>query len=168
MRAILWAEFRQVLRRPTMYLLMLFLTVLFAAAFGQQVTQDRTVPVFSEEMDQEEVDRMVERLSGYEPASFEAVEADEALRKIDAGEADIALELTEEGYRLLATDRATDVSMVEQLVRGVLEQQRWISRAAERAESTAGESGKRCGGISEATSPGAVGHHLPHRRRLPL
>ena len=59
----------------------LFLTVLFAAAFGQQVTQDRTVPVFSEEMDQEEVDRMVERLSGYEPASFEAVEADEALRK---------------------------------------------------------------------------------------
>ncbi len=168
MRAILWAEFRQVLRRPTMYLLMLFLTVLFAAAFGQQVTQDRTVPVFSEEMDQEEVDRMVERLSGYEPASFEAVEADEALRKIDAGEADIALELTEEGYRLLATDRATDVSMVEQLVRGVLEQQRWISRAAGRAESTAGESGKRGGGISEATSPGAVGHHLPHRRRLPL
>ncbi|MGB0090629.1 MAG: hypothetical protein WBP80_14280, partial [Planifilum fulgidum] len=65
MRAILWAEFRQVLRRPTMYLLMLLLTVLFAATFGQQVTQDRTVPVFSEEMDQEDVDRMVERLSGY-------------------------------------------------------------------------------------------------------
>ena len=65
MRAILWAEFRQVLRRPAMYLLTFFLTVLFAAAFGQQVTQDRTVPVFSEEMDQEEVDRMVERLSGY-------------------------------------------------------------------------------------------------------
>lgn len=131
MRAILWAEFRQVLRRPTMYLLMLLLTVLFAATFGQKVTQDWTIPVFSEEMDQEEVDRMVERLSGYEPASFEAVEADEALRKIDAGEADIALELTEEGYRLLATDRATDVSMVEQLVRGVLEQERRLNRAAE-------------------------------------
>src|SRR5690606_23347082 len=61
MRAILWAEFRQVLRRPTMYLLMLFLTVLFAATFGQQVTQDWTIPVFSEEMDQGEVDRLVER-----------------------------------------------------------------------------------------------------------
>src|SRR5690606_34161663 len=131
MRAILWAEVRQVLRRPTMYLLMLLLTVLFAATFGQQVTQDRTVPVFSEEMDQEEVDRMVERLSGYEPASFEAVEADEALRKIDAGEADIALELTEAGYRLLAPHRAMDVSVVEQLVRGVLEQERRLNRAAE-------------------------------------
>ena len=131
MRAILWAEFRQVLRRPTMYLLMLLLTVLFAATFGQKVTQDWTIPVFSEEMDQGEVDRLVERLNGYKPDSFEAVEADEALRKIDAGEADIALELTEEGYRLLATDRATDVSMVEQQVRGLLEQERRLNRAAE-------------------------------------
>lgn len=131
MKAILWAEFHQVLRRPTMYLLTFFLTVLFAAMFGQQVMKERIVPVFSKEMDAKEVGRLVERLNEREPVSFKPVEADKALRQINAGEADIALELTEEGYRLLTTGRAPDVSMVEQQVRGVLEQQRWISRAAE-------------------------------------
>ncbi len=132
MRAILWAEIRQLRRQPGMYLLMTLLTLLFAIAFGQSTISELVIPVFSEELQVDQVEEVLKKLNQREERIlFQWADAEEAKEQVDSGRAEAAVELTEKGYRLYMTGQTLYTSLVEQSLVQVIGHENWINTLAD-------------------------------------
>ncbi|KGA97485.1 hypothetical protein AJ85_01955 [Alkalihalobacillus alcalophilus ATCC 27647 = CGMCC 1.3604] len=114
MRAIIWGEWKQVLRNPLSLIGTIFLTVIFAIVMGQGgSTAEKTVPIFSNSLSEEQLMAEVNKLNEGKALRFE-IRSETNIRSGLANQAyDLAVHLEEQSYQLFLSRQSEYKSLVE-------------------------------------------------------
>lgn len=128
MRTVLWGEFREFVRNPGMFLMMVGLTLAFAVAIGFFSQQSLLVPVYGD-IEESEAQVLIERLNENDAYDFQWESEDSALQKVRSGHADLALELLENDYRFKIAAHTESTVVVNQYVAQIFEEEQTIQLA---------------------------------------
>lgn len=128
MKSVLWAQFLKDKRNPLLILLFIAGSIVATLILGGGVQSVTTVAIFSEEANASEIEEKWEALLNTNDSfKFEIVDPEEAREDVRDGSSDVAVNLSEDDYRLLVSKRMPGVSYVEQHVASVFQQEVQIS-----------------------------------------
>ncbi|MEC0284012.1 ABC transporter permease [Terribacillus saccharophilus] len=128
MKSVLWAQFLKDKRNPLLILLFIAGSIVATLILGGGVQSVTTVAIFSEEANASEIEEKWEALLNTNDSfKFEIVDSEEAREDVRDGSSDVAVNLSEDDYRLLVSKRMPGVSYVEQHVASVFQQEVQIS-----------------------------------------
>ncbi|MEC0301939.1 ABC transporter permease [Terribacillus saccharophilus] len=128
MKSVLWAQFLKDKRNPLLILLFIAGSIVATLILGGGVQSLTTVAIFSEEANASEIEEKWEALLNTNDSfKFEIVDPEEAREDVRDGSSDVAVNLSEDNYRLLVSKRMPGVSYVEQHVASVFQQEVQIS-----------------------------------------
>ncbi|WP_413375282.1 ABC transporter permease [Alkalihalobacillus sp. 1P02AB] len=114
MKAIIWGEWKQVLRNPLSLIGTIVLTVIFAIVMGQGGnTTEKTVPIFSNSLSKEQLIVEVNKLNEAEALRFE-IRSETNIRSGLTNQAyDLAIHLEEKDYQLFLSRQSEYKRLVE-------------------------------------------------------
>ncbi|AIF65234.1 ABC-2 type transport system permease protein [Terribacillus saccharophilus] len=128
MKSVLWAQFLKDKRNPLLILLFIAGSIVATLILGGGVQSVTTVAIFSEEANASEIEeKWGALLNTNDSFKFEIVDPEEAREDVRDGSSDVAVNLSEDDYRLLVSKRMPGVSYVEQHVASVFQQEVQIS-----------------------------------------
>ncbi|GAA0498460.1 linearmycin resistance permease LnrN [Salinibacillus aidingensis] len=113
MKGILYAQFKLLLRRPSTFLLMTGVSILFALFFGLSSFGQANLPVYSD-MSKENTELVMNHLEEADTQSFEMVEKEELYKSIREGNAEAGLHLYEDHYEVVIASETPAKVILEQ------------------------------------------------------
>ncbi|WP_100011595.1 ABC transporter permease [Lentibacillus sediminis] len=129
MKAVLWAQFAKDKRNPVVILLYIAGCILAALLFAGGVQSPSVIAIFSEEENASEIEKKWEALLNTDDSlQFVIVDPEEARENVRKGNAEVAVELMQMDYRLIAaSEELPSVSYVQQHVGIVFQQEAQIN-----------------------------------------
>lgn len=125
-------QWKRLFKQPLLILLFLGLTILFVYFMGgAQINSTITVPVYTEELNEEELNQWLNRLNETDEFTFEAVEFEEVEEDIRMNQASFAMEIGEDNYRFLVGRQTEQLPAVNQYAYQVFSQESRLNDARE-------------------------------------
>ncbi|MGG1595516.1 ABC transporter permease [Terribacillus saccharophilus] len=138
MKSVLWAQFLKDKRNPLLILLFIAGSIVATLILGGGVQSLTTVAIFSEEANASEIEEKWEALLNTNDSfKFEIVDPEEAREDVRDGSSDVAVNLSEDDYRLLVSKKMPSVSYVEQHVASMFQQEAQISAVESQEDGNA-------------------------------
>ncbi len=164
MKSVLWAQFLKDKRNPLLILLFIAGSIVATLILGGGVQSLTTVAIFSEEANASEIEEKWEALLNTNDSfKFEIVDPEEAREDVRDGSSDVAVNLSEDDYRLLVSKKMPSVSYVEQHVASVFQQESQISAVESQEDGNARDEIENY--LDDAPfqleSQGVDGEHIP-------
>lgn len=108
-------QWKRLAKQPFIVLIFLALTVVFVYFISGTVGGGSlSVPVYTEELTEEEASEWVDRLNEEETISFDLIEAERAEENVRMNQEAFAVELLEDNYQLLIGRESEELSVVNQ------------------------------------------------------
>ncbi|WP_366248500.1 ABC transporter permease [Terribacillus aidingensis] len=128
MKNVLWVQFSKDKRNPLLILLLITGSIAATLLFGGGVQSVTTVGLFSEDVNDAELEKKWETLLNTDDSfTFEIVEPEEAREDIKKGNIDVAVRVMEDDYRLLVSKNMPSVSSIEHHVNSVFQREAQIA-----------------------------------------
>lgn len=126
-------QWKRLLKQPLLVLLFIGLTILFVYFIGRaQVNAPVTVPVYTEELSQAELEGWIDRLNEDEEGFvFEETDAEQAEEDIRMNQISFAMEVAEDNYRFLVGRQSEYLPAVDQYVRQVFLEENRLDQVRE-------------------------------------
>src|SRR5690625_3487923 len=125
-------QWKRLIKQPLLILLFIGLTILFVYFLGgAQINSSINVPVYTEELTEDEMTQWLDRLNETEEFTFQEVEFEEVEEDIRMNEVGFAMELGEETYRFLVGRQSESLPAVNQYVYQVYSQESRLQNVAE-------------------------------------
>ncbi|WP_010268636.1 ABC transporter permease [Paenibacillus senegalensis] len=135
MITIMLTQWTKLRRAPIWFLAMLFMTFMFTLILGGQSSSKLELPVILDSsMDKANSELWLERLNDSEVYAFRVREEEDALTMVREGQAELAVRLFDEDYRIIAAADNPNVNLVEQHIHSQFLEELRIRQAALNAE----------------------------------
>lgn len=125
-------QWKRLFKQPLLILLFIGLTIIFVYFLGgAQINSSINVPVYTEELTEDEMTQWLDRLNETEEFTFEATDYETVEEDIRMNEIGFAMELGEETYRFLVGRQSESLPAVNQYVYQVFSQEARLQEVSE-------------------------------------
>ncbi|MFK3939880.1 ABC transporter permease [Alkalihalobacillus sp. NPDC078783] len=132
MRGIIWGLIRESIRNPWALLSMYVLTIAFVFVLGNtDLAPTIRVPVYSEELSDDQVEEAVEALNQEQNLAFISTSKEDIQGLLDKQSAEAAIELREESYSILVARESFVIDFVDSLVQSYYGKKQFVDKAIE-------------------------------------
>jgi ABC-2 type transport system permease protein len=125
-------QWKRLIKQPLLVLMFLGLTIIFVYFMGgAQINSSITVPVYTEELPEQEFNQWLDRLNETDEFTFEETTYEEVEEDIRMNQMSFAMELTDDTYRFLVGRESEQLPAINQYVYQVFSQESRLAQARE-------------------------------------
>ncbi|MDQ0208345.1 ABC transporter permease [Alkalicoccobacillus murimartini] len=151
MKGIIWGLIRETIRNPWALIAMYALTILFVFMIGQtDMSGSISIPVYSEELSESEVDDAVAILNADQTIDFYSINQGEVQDVLNRQSAEVAVHLQSNRYDLLVARESFATDIVESAVNTYYVKEQFVNEAVAAGVGSASEIRDEIGNTSEA------------------